>query len=47
MLNEFLPADLQRRRFARSPADQATQLEKARCMKARIEREYDHFPYRD
>ena len=47
MLNEFLPADLQRRQFARSPADPVTQLEKARRMKARIEREYDHFPYRD
>jgi hypothetical protein len=47
MLNEFVPEDLQRRRFARSPADKATQLEKARRMKARIEREYDHFPYRD
>jgi hypothetical protein len=47
MLNEFLPEDLQRRRFARNPADKATQLEKARRMKARIEREYDHFPYRD
>jgi hypothetical protein len=47
MLNEFLPADRQRRRFAGSPADPATQLEKARRMKARIEREYDHFPYRD
>ena len=47
MLNEFLPDDLRRRRFAGSPADKATQLEKARRLAARIEREYDHFPYRD
>jgi hypothetical protein len=47
MLNEFLPDDLRRRRFAGSPADNVAQLEKARRMAARIEREYDHFPYRD
>ena len=52
MLNEFVPEDLQRRGFAsggsldRSTA-QARQLEKARRMLARIEREYEAFPYRD
>jgi thiamine kinase-like enzyme len=52
MLNEFLPEDLQRRGFAAGQAldraaAQARQLEKARRMLARIEREYESFPYRD
>jgi thiamine kinase-like enzyme len=52
MLNEFLPEDLQRRGFASNvPIDraaaQARQLDKARRMLARIEREYETFPYRD
>ena len=47
MLNEFVPGDLRRRRFAGNPATQSAQLAKARRMLARIEREYDHFPYRD
>lgn len=47
LLNEFVPDDLRRRRFAGQAPDPAVQLEKARRMKARIEREYDHFPYRD
>jgi len=52
MLNEFLPEDLQRRGFAAGrtldrAAAQARQLEKARRMLQRIEREYESFPYRD
>lgn len=52
MLNEFVPEDLQRRGFAsggsldRATA-QARQLEKAQRMLARIEREYEAFPYRE
>ena len=47
LLNEFVPEDLRRRRFAGIAASQAAQLAKARRMLAKIEREYDHFPYRD
>ena len=52
MLNEFVPEDLQRRGFASGgsldrAAAQARQLDKARRMLARIEREYETFPYRD
>jgi hypothetical protein len=52
MLNEFVPEDLQRRGFASGgsldrAAAQARQLDKARRMLARIEREYEAFPYRD
>ena len=52
MLNEFLPEDLRRRGFAAGgaldpTAVQARQLDKARRMLARIEREHEDFPYRD
>jgi hypothetical protein len=52
MLNEFVPEDMQRRGFASGggldrAATQARQLEKARRMLARIEREHEDFPYRD
>lgn len=52
MLNEFVPEDLQRRGFASGGSldrttTQARQLEKARRMLARIEREHEDFPYRD
>jgi len=52
MLNEFVPEDLQRRGFASGgsldrAAAQARQLDKARRMLARIEREHEAFPYRD
>ncbi len=49
MLNEFLPADLQRRQFARAAADrdavQQRQLAKARAMLRRIQRQYDCNPF--
>ena len=52
MLNEFVPEDMQRRGFASGgsldrASTQARQLEKARRMLARIEREHEDFPYRD
>ncbi|HUI07363.1 MAG TPA: phosphotransferase [Verrucomicrobiae bacterium] len=52
MLNEFVPEDWQRRGFASGGsldrvAAQTRQLDKARRMLARIEREYEGFPYRD
>ena len=47
LLNEFVPEDLRRRRFAGSAVSPAAQLAKARRMLAKIELEYDHFPYRD
>lgn len=52
MLNEFLPEDLRRRSFAAGhvydrSAAQVRQLEKARRMIARIQRECENFPYRD
>ena len=50
ILNEFLPADLQRREFAqRAELDreevQMKQLEKARRMLGRLQDEYERFPY--
>ena len=50
LLNEFLPEDLQRRGFAAGGAldrgaAQARQLDKARRLLARIERESEQFPY--
>ena len=50
LLNEFLPADLQRREFAqRAELDredvQMKQLEKARRMLGRLQDEYERFPY--
>ncbi|MBI3875003.1 MAG: hypothetical protein HY300_03380 [Verrucomicrobia bacterium] len=49
MLNEFLPADLQRRQFARAANDrdlaQRGQLAKARAMLRRIQRQYDCNPF--
>jgi thiamine kinase-like enzyme len=52
MLNEFVPEDLRRRGFASGGsldrvAAQSRQLDKARRMLARIERDYETFPYRD
>jgi hypothetical protein len=52
MLNEFLPAALQRREFAAlAPPDrselQLRQLDKARHMLQRIQTEFQAFPYRD
>ena len=52
MLNEFVPEDWQRRGFASGGnldrvTAQTRQLDKARRMLARIEREYEAFPYRD
>ena len=50
ILNEFLPADLQRREFAQGAEldreeVQMKQLEKARRMLGRLQDEYERFPY--
>ncbi len=50
LLNEFIPADYERRRFAAGGNDDrrktlAGQLDKARRMLTRIRREYERFPY--
>jgi hypothetical protein len=50
ILNEFLPADLERREFAqRAQLDredvQMKQLEKARRVLGRLRDEYERFPY--
>lgn len=49
LLNEFLPADLQRRQFARAADDrdlaQRRQLAKSRAMLRRIQRQYDCNPF--
>ncbi|MBI5801763.1 MAG: hypothetical protein HZA92_13705 [Verrucomicrobia bacterium] len=50
LLNEFLPADLQRRQFARAANDrdlaQRRQLAKSRAMLRRIHQQYDCNPFR-
>ena len=49
LLNEFLPVDLQRRRFARAANDrdlaQRGQLTRARTMLRRIQQQYDRNPF--
>ena len=49
LLNEFLPADLQRRQFAKATLDRDTtqrrQLAKSRAMLHRIQRQYDCNPF--